>query len=58
MKKLTETLKKEQIAKNSDYQRQMYKKYCLERERKKRYVEATNELYKILSDLSKKLTFK
>jgi len=58
MKNLTKTLKKEQSLKSSDYQWQIYKKYCWEREAKKRYIEATNELYKILSDVSKKLTIK
>jgi len=53
MKELTETLKKQKSSKNSDYQRQVYKKYCSDRQSEKAYINATIEMYAKVSELFK-----
>jgi len=53
MKKLTELSKKVQSDKNLDYQRQVYKKYCSDRQSEKAYINATLEMYSKVAELFK-----
>jgi|GEM_PF-2152000 len=55
MNNLTETLKKRKKRENALNQLQIYEKYCSDKERRKKHIDATNELYQVVLDISKRI---